>query len=178
MISNLLLGQAEKLVKAVTGPKYDGKYLHNLLHEKLGEIKMKHQSSLDALPRGICIGTSAAPTYLPAHKFEAQDSDGSVREFNLIDDGVAANNPALVAINQVTKVVSGGNSDFFCMKPLEYDRFIVLSLGSGTANEENKYDADEAAKWGIFGWLTNTDAFELLNKGTNEEAPKVGGNTL
>ncbi|KAL3505170.1 hypothetical protein ACH5RR_035011 [Cinchona calisaya] len=195
-----LLGQAEKIVKAVTGPKYDGKYLHNLLKEKLGETKL-HQTltniviptfdikllqptifssyakerhpSLDALLRDICIGTSAAPTYLPAHKFETQDSDGSVREFNLIDGGVAANNPALVAINQVTKEVSGGNSDFFSMKPLEYDRFIVLSLGTGTAKEENKYDADEAAKWGILGWLTNGGSTPLVEVFTQASSDMV-----
>ena len=55
--------------------------------------QLKQHPSLDALLRDICIGTSAAPTYLPAHKFETEDSDGSVREFNLIDGGVAANNP-------------------------------------------------------------------------------------
>ncbi|KAL3505172.1 hypothetical protein ACH5RR_035013 [Cinchona calisaya] len=195
-----LLGQAEKIVKAVTGPKYDGKYLHNLLKEKLGETKlhqtltniviptfdikllqptifssyaMKHHPSLDALLRDICIGTSAAPTYLPAHKFETQDSDGSVREFNLIDGGVAANNPALVAINQVTKEVSRGNSDFFSMKPLEYDRFIVLSLGTGTAKEENKYDADEAANWGILGWLTNGGSTPLVEVFTQASSDMV-----
>ncbi|KAL3505168.1 hypothetical protein ACH5RR_035009 [Cinchona calisaya] len=195
-----LLGQAEKIVKAVTGPKYDGKYLHNLLKEKLGETKLhqtltniviptfdikllqptifssyakEHHPSLDALLRDICIGTSAAPTYLPAHKFETQDSDGSVREFNLIDGGVAANNPALVAINQVTKEVSGGNSDFFSMKPLEYDRFIVLSLGTGTAKEENKYDADEAAKWGILGWLTNGGSTPLVEVFTQASSDMV-----
>ena len=43
MTRHLMLGQAEKLIKAVTGPKYDGKYLHNLLKQKLGETKL-HQT--------------------------------------------------------------------------------------------------------------------------------------
>nr|XP_027064854.1 patatin-like protein 2 [Coffea arabica] len=188
--THLMLGQAEQLIKAVTGPKYDGKYLHNLLKQKLGETKLhqtltnvviptfdikllqptifssyalKHHPSLDALLRDICIGTSAAPTYLPAHKFETEDSDGSVREFNLIDGGVAANNPALVAMNHVTKEVSQGNSDFFSIRSQEYNRYIVLSLGTGTAKEEGKYDAEQAAKWGILGWLTSGGSTPLVD---------------
>ncbi|CAI9115771.1 OLC1v1016763C1 [Oldenlandia corymbosa var. corymbosa] len=54
---------------------------------------------------------------------------------------------ALVAINEVTKEVSRGNSDFSSMNPLEYNRFIVLSLGTGTDQGEAKYNADQAAKW-------------------------------
>ena len=41
----------------------------------------------------ICISTSAAPTYLPAHYFETKEANGKTRSFNLIDGGVAANNP-------------------------------------------------------------------------------------
>ena len=42
----------------------------------------------DALLSDICISTSAAPLYLPAYKF----TNNGV-EFNMIDGGVAANNP-------------------------------------------------------------------------------------
>lgn len=54
---------------------------------------MKKSPSLNALLSDICIGTSAAPTYLPAHYFETKDSEGEVKKFNLIDGGMAANNP-------------------------------------------------------------------------------------
>ena len=49
----------------------------------------------DALLSDVCIGTSAAPTYLPAHCFKTEDSGDKTRScnFNLIDGGVAANNP-------------------------------------------------------------------------------------
>ena len=50
---------------------------------------------MDALLSDICIGTSAAPTFLPAHFFTTEDANGEVREFNLIDGGVAANNPVI-----------------------------------------------------------------------------------
>lgn len=54
---------------------------------------MKKNPSLDASLSDICIATSAAPTYLPAHTFETKYSTGKVRRFDLIDGGVAANNP-------------------------------------------------------------------------------------
>lgn len=54
---------------------------------------MKNHPSLNAPLSDVCIGTSAAPTYFPTHYFETEDSDGSVRQFNLTDGGVAANNP-------------------------------------------------------------------------------------
>ena len=56
-------------------------------------LQLKEDPGFDALLSDICIGTSAAPTYLPAHYFETKDHTGKVKEFNLIDGGVAANNP-------------------------------------------------------------------------------------
>jgi patatin-like phospholipase/acyl hydrolase len=49
--------------------------------------------SKDALLSDVSISTSAAPTYLPGHQFQTKDEDGNTRDFNLIDGGVAANNP-------------------------------------------------------------------------------------
>ncbi|EXB86649.1 Patatin group A-3 [Morus notabilis] len=184
-----LAGAAETL-KAMMGPKYDGKYLHNLLREKLGDLRLhqtltnvviptfdikrlqptifssyevKKNPSLDALLSDICTGTSAAPTYLPAHRFETSDSSGQVREFHLIDGGVAANNPALVAINEVSKEIHQGNNDFFPIKPTDYGRFLVISLGTGSPKADEKYDAKEAAKWGVLGWLNSHNSSPLVD---------------
>jgi hypothetical protein len=49
------------------------------------------------------------------------------------------------------------------MNPMEYGRFLVLSLGTGTEKSEGKYDADEAAEWGIFGWLTSDHSSSLVD---------------
>ncbi|KAL3520647.1 hypothetical protein ACH5RR_018796 [Cinchona calisaya] len=184
------LGRAAQELKLMVGPKYNGKFLHNLLQEKVGKTKLhqtltnvviptfdmkllqptifssyaiKNDPSLDGILSDICIGTSAAPTFLPAHYFETKNSDGSVRQFNLIDGGVAANNPTLIAINEVTKEISQGNTDFSPMKPTEYERFLVLSLGTGTAKIEQKYDAVKAAKWGILAWLINGGSSPLVD---------------
>ncbi|KAK9270491.1 hypothetical protein L1049_026071 [Liquidambar formosana] len=181
---------ATKIIRAITGPKYDGKFLHNIVKEKLGNTRLrqtltnvviptfdikrlqptifstyevKKTPSLDALLSDICISTSAAPTYLPAHYFKTYDPTGKVREFNLIDGGVAANNPAVIAMGEVTKEIIGGNADFFPIKPMDYGRFLVISLGTGSPKAEEKYNADEAAKWGILGWLTSGGSTPLVD---------------
>ncbi|XP_031248919.1 patatin-like protein 2 [Pistacia vera] len=181
---------ATKLLKSLTGPKYDGKYLHRLAKEKLGDNRLhqtltnvviptfdikklqptifssyevKKSPSIDALLSDICIGTSAAPTYLPAHQFETHDPKGNARRFDLIDGGVAANNPTLVAISEVTKEITRGSSDFFPIKPMDYGRFLVISLGTGSPKTEEKYDAHKAAKWGLLGWLTSESSTPLTD---------------
>ncbi|XVF36237.1 hypothetical protein REPUB_Repub19eG0040900 [Reevesia pubescens] len=181
---------AANVVKALMGPKYDGKYLHDILRKKLGETRLhqtltnvviptfdikelqpkifssyevKRDPCKDALLSDICIGTSAAPTYLPAHHFETQDSSGKPKDFNLIDGGVAANNPALVAINEVTKEILRGNPEFFPIKPTDYARFLVVSLGTGSPKSEEKFHANLAAKWGLLGWLTSEHSTPLVD---------------
>ncbi|XP_038723735.1 patatin-like protein 1 [Tripterygium wilfordii] len=177
-------------VKALTGPKYDGKYLHRLLETKLGNTKL-HQTItsvviptfdikklqpvifssyqlscrpiLDAPLSDICIGTSAAPTFLPAHYFKNQDSDGNNEEFNLIDGGVAANNPTLIAIGEVTKQITKKDPNFTPMEPFNFDRFLVISLGTGSSRNEEKYNAKTAAsKWGVISWVLTDGSSPIL----------------
>ncbi|KAM6579615.1 hypothetical protein CsatA_003389 [Cannabis sativa] len=195
-----VLGGAAETIRALTGPKYDGKYLRELLKEKLGDLRLhntltnvviptfdikrlqptifssyeaKKNPSLDALLSDICTGTSAAPTYLPAHNFETTHSNGQVREFNLIDGGVVANNPALVAINEVSKEIHQGNPEFFPIKPTEYGRFLVVSIGTGALKANEKYNASEAAKWGVVGWLTSHHSTPLVDMFTQASSDLV-----
>ncbi|XP_043710817.1 patatin-like protein 2 [Telopea speciosissima] len=179
-----------KLFKTMTGPKYDGKYLHSVIREKLGERRLNqtltsvviptfdiknlqptifstyevsHDPTMNAKLSDICIGTSAAPTYLPTYYFKNEDKDGNVREFNLTDGGVAANNPALCAIGEITKQVTKKNPDFFPIKPMDYGRFLVISIGTGVAKIEQRYNAIDAAKWGSMGWLFNDGSTPLVD---------------
>ena len=55
--------------------------------------QLKHRPSKNALLADITISTSAAPIFFPAHYFETKDEDGRTRAFNLVDGGLAANNP-------------------------------------------------------------------------------------
>ncbi|XP_060199482.1 patatin-like protein 2 [Lycium barbarum] len=179
-----------KMLKPIIGPRYDGKYLHQVIQEKLGETRMhetltnvviptfdiknmqptifstyeaRENPLMDAKLSDVCISSSAAPTYLPAHHFRTQDKDENFYEFNLVDGGVAANNPALVATNQVTKQIMTGNPDFFPIKPTDCGRFLVISIGTGSAKVEQKYNAKIASKWGILGWLLNGGSNPIMD---------------
>ncbi|KAH6755705.1 phospholipase A 2A [Perilla frutescens var. hirtella] len=196
-----LLGLITSTLRFVVGPKYDGEYLHQVVREKLGETRLHEtltnvviptfdiknlqptvfstyqakarSSCLDARLVDICIGTSAAPTYLPAYYFKNIDKQGNPHEFNLIDGGVAANNPALVAISEVTKQIFDGNPDFFPVKPADYGRFLVISVGTGSAKAERKYSAKKAAKWGVLGWLINGGSTPIVDVFTQASADMV-----
>ncbi|KAG8047451.1 hypothetical protein GUJ93_ZPchr0008g12348 [Zizania palustris] len=178
------------LIRSTMGPKYDGKYLHSVVKDLLGQTRVaqtitnvviptfdikllqpitfsrfdaQNDESKNALLSDVCISTSAAPTYLPGNRFETKDKDGKAREFNLIDGGVAANNPTLMAMTHVSKQIILGNPDFFPVRPTEYGKFLVLSLGTGSAKIEGKYDVAASSKWGVFGWLYNKGRTPLID---------------
>uniref|UniRef100_A0A0E0EL10 Patatin n=1 Tax=Oryza meridionalis TaxID=40149 RepID=A0A0E0EL10_9ORYZ len=171
------------LLKSMMGPKYDGRYLRSIVQELLGDTRISQaitnvviptfdikllqptifsrfdaqkDASKNALLSDVCISTSAAPTYLPGHRFETKDKAGQPRVFNLIDGGVAANNPTLVAMTHVSKQILLGNQDFFPIKPADYGKFMVLSLGTGSPRVDGRtFGADESGRWGLLGWLRN-----------------------
>ncbi|KAI3931972.1 hypothetical protein MKW98_012382 [Papaver atlanticum] len=185
-----LLGSVVNLFGTVAGPKYDGKYLHSLLRQFLGDTKMqqtlssiviptfdikilqpvifstgeaKRDVTKDALLADVCIGTSAAPTYFPAHYFETQDSRGNIRSFNLVDGGVAANNPTLLAMNTVTNDLLMKREDLAPVKTADYKKYLILSLGTGNAKNEQKYSASVVSKWGVLGWLYDGGSVPLID---------------
>ncbi|GJU59150.1 ribonuclease H-like domain-containing protein [Tanacetum coccineum] len=105
-----------KWLRALEGPLYDGEDLRCIVGKELGHearlndtltniviptfdiklmqpvifssFKVPKDPSINATMYDICIGTTAAPVYLPGHEFY---NDG--RELNLIDGAVATNNP-------------------------------------------------------------------------------------
>ncbi|XP_058772795.1 patatin-like protein 1 [Vicia villosa] len=180
------------IAKALTGPKYNGEYLHKTIKEMTGNTLLSQtltnivipsfdveklqptifssyqidaEPALDVKLSDICIATSAAPTYLPAHYFEKKDEQGRViQEYNLIDGGVCANNPTMVAIREVTKDMirqpQGRNGNNV---GIAYDRFLVISIGTGSNKSERKYNAKMVAKWGALTWLFNSGATPVLD---------------
>ncbi|XP_015168777.1 patatin-like protein 2 isoform X1 [Solanum tuberosum] len=188
------------LTKMMNGPKYDGKYLHALTKRLLGGTRLhdtltavviptfdiktlqpvifssyeaNSKPDLDAELADICISTSAAPTFLPAYCFKTQDAQNKDREFNLIDGGVAANNPTLIAIGEVTKQTLMKHGDLFPIKPMDYGRFLVISLGTGNAKNEEKYNAKMAAKWGLLSWLTHDNSTPIIEAFNQASADMV-----
>ncbi|KAL5054088.1 hypothetical protein RYX36_034770 [Vicia faba] len=164
-----LLGSVWKMFRSESGPKYDGKYLHSIVREKLGKIRLHETLTniiipafdvktmhtvffssylvertpyLDARLSDVCIAASATPTYLPPYHFKNHD-----REFNLIDACTYANNPTLIAIYEVTN--HNQNIDFYSIKPKESSGFLIISLGTGSSqNQQNKVD--------LLDWLTQS----------------------
>ncbi|OMO56727.1 Patatin/Phospholipase A2-related protein [Corchorus capsularis] len=163
------------------GPKYDGKYLRTLLNELLEDITVNQTLTNVVLPTfdikllqpvifstndakvnswknvrlaDACIGTSAAPTLLPPHRFETTDSDEKIHTFDLIDGGVAANNPTLIAISQVwLGMIKKQNAEFKYKGPLD-SKILVLSLGTGTSpTNPPKYNAEMASNWSMSDWV-------------------------
>ncbi|KAK2372698.1 patatin protein [Trifolium repens] len=175
------------ITKALTGSKYNGKYLHSLIRNMTEDTLLSQtltnvviptydvlnlkptifssyqinvEPTLDVRLADICIATSAAPTYLPAHYFEKKDEQGRVKQYNLIDGGVCANNPTLVAIREVMKdMIRLGKSG----NGIGYDRFIVISIGTGVNKLEQWYNAKMVANWGVLSWLYKSGATPILD---------------
>lgn len=177
---------------AVMGPKYDGKFLHDKIKSLTNDVTIAgtvtnmvvptfdikclqpvifntYEAKADPLKNAhlsdICISTSAAPTYFPAHFFKTQDPSGKLpdREFHLIDGGVAANNPTMAAMSTITKEVLCRNPDFNHGKPAEYGNYLIVSLGTGSAKQAEKYTAPACAKWGIRQWLVDGSFNPLID---------------
>ncbi|KAK9226933.1 hypothetical protein WN943_011981 [Citrus x changshan-huyou] len=175
-------------------PMYDGKYIRSLTKEILEDITIKDTltnliiptfdikrlqpvifSSNDALQvkkgalknarlADICVGTSAAPTYLPAHHFVTKDSTtGDTCSFDLIDGGVAANDPTLVAISHILNEILKHNAEFDDIKPIDSRQMLVLSLGTGEAKRAMYYCARNASKWGRLKWAYNGGRAPMLD---------------
>ncbi|KAI3686761.1 hypothetical protein L1987_80448 [Smallanthus sonchifolius] len=178
-------GSIVNTFRSLIGPKYNGKYHRELIREKLGNTRLsdtltnvviptfdiQHQQPTifstfeaeinpcyNAQLSDICISTSAAPTYFPPYYFNNIDAVGNDHEFNLIDGGVAANNPP----------------EFFPVNPMDCGRFLMISIGTG-APKETKVDAKMASKWGLFGWLLHNGSNPIIDVFTQASGDMVDG---
>ncbi|XP_047052664.1 patatin-like protein 2 [Lolium rigidum] len=186
---NSIFSKISTALRMVSRPKYNGKYLHSLLRRYLGETRLdrtltnvviptfdiaylqptifssfqlKHHPANNALLSDIAIGTSAAPTFFPPHYFETKDDKGDPRSFNLIDGGLAANNPTLCAMSQVSQDIILGDGELFTQNPVNYGKFMVVSIGCGL-NPKEKYSAKDAAKWGILNWIVKDGTAPIVD---------------
>jgi len=178
-------------VRSLFGPRYTGKYLRDIVEEKLKETKISETRTRVVIPTfdikllqpaifsttegktnklknarlsDICISTSAAPTFFPAHKFSIKDEDhpSNKRDFHLIDGGVAANNPTLLAINHVRRRVILEREKHSKVKAVDYGKLLILSLGTGSAAPDQNYEAPQVAKWGMFRWFYSNGTSPLM----------------
>ncbi|KAL7604959.1 patatin-like protein 2 isoform X1 [Lactuca sativa] len=174
----------------VVGPKYDGEYLRSITRQILGNTTLKQtitdviiptfdikrlQPTIfttddakefawkDAFLSDVCISTSAAPTYFPPHYFETTDAEGATRTFDLIDGGVAANNPTQVAITHIMKEVMIGKHKFSDLESVDGRRMLVLSLGTGMPKRSEKYNSRRASRWGLVNWVFDNGSSPIID---------------
>jgi hypothetical protein len=78
-------------------------------------------------------------------------------------------------MTHVSKQILMGNPDFFPIKPADYGngKFMILSLGTGTAKIEEKFDAVECGRWGVLGWLYNRGATPIIDSFSQASADLV-----
>ncbi|BAT96832.1 hypothetical protein VIGAN_09013700 [Vigna angularis var. angularis] len=120
-------------------PTFDEKKIQPVI---FSNYKLKTESYLNAKLSDIGLGTSAAPTYLPPHPFQ---NDGV--QFDLIDGGLAANNPAMAAVSEVIQEHNGENE------------ILLLSLGTGIPKPKDKLGNifDDACQ--VFWLSSHTQVF-------------------
>ncbi|KAL4582367.1 hypothetical protein LXL04_006914 [Taraxacum kok-saghyz] len=175
---------------AVVGPKYDGKYLRSITRQLVGNVTLKQtvtdviiptfdirrlQPTIfttddakefvwkDAFLSDVCISTSAAPTYFPPHYFDTTDADGSKRTFDLIDGGVAANNPTQIAITHIMKEAMIGKHKFSDLESIDGRKMLVLSLGTGMPKRSEKYNSKKASRWGLLNWVFDNGSSPIID---------------
>jgi patatin-like phospholipase/acyl hydrolase len=82
------------------------------------------------------LATSAAPTYFPSHELDGRA---------LVDGGVFAANPVIVAIVEALKRFGDDPHH------LDQDDLMVVSIGTGL--HEDGYKQEEVRRWGRLGWV-------------------------
>ncbi|XP_023007424.1 patatin-like protein 3 [Cucurbita maxima] len=174
-------GGVMNLFGRVRGPKYDGNYLRTVVNELVGDLTLNqtltnvvipafdikvlqpvifntNDAKVNALKNpklsDVCLATSAAPTFLPAHFFETKDEEANTtRTYNVIDGAVAVNNPTLAAISHINRQIAVHQIETARIKANDARRMLVLSLGTGLPKHEEKYNATQASEWGALSWI-------------------------
>jgi len=78
-----------------------------------------------------------------------------------------------VAIAEVFKETANASPDFFPFAEMNYGRFLVISIGTGSPKIERKYNAKMAAKWGTVDWLLHGGSVPLVDVFTTASADTV-----
>ncbi|KAI3456037.1 hypothetical protein Pfo_012700 [Paulownia fortunei] len=135
--SGNLLSHAARMIKSLSGPKYGGEYLHSLLKEKLGDAKL-HQTLTNIV----------IPTFY----------------IKKLQPTIFSSYETLIAIEQILKeMITQQSSNLFPQDPKEHGRFLVLSLGTGSPEVKENYNAKAATKWGVLRWLISSGSTPLLD---------------
>ncbi|CAL4991460.1 unnamed protein product [Urochloa decumbens] len=157
------------LLSVMRGPKYNGAFLHDKIKSLTHGVRIA-DTVMNVVMPAFDVSTAAAPTYFPAHYFRTEGPDGKSREFHLVDGGVAANNPTMLAMSMLTKEVLRHNPDF---RPVEYGNFLIISVGTGSPKQAEMYTAPKCAKWGLLRWLYDGGFTPLIDIFSHASADMV-----
>ncbi|CAK9224377.1 unnamed protein product [Sphagnum troendelagicum] len=144
-----------------------------------------------ALVKDVCRATTAAPTFLPPVYFTVPPTEdkkkkdntkkdpqtqavGEILHFNMIDGGIAVNNPVGFSSGIFSSTFYDYNFDMSLLFPQNFSNFLVLSLGTG--QHRTRYLAKDAAKWGVINWLRHYRDVPLFSCMENASADMVDYN--
>lgn len=100
----------------------------------------------DYLLKEVARATSAAPTYFPPARVTVP---GQSRKLTLIDGGVFANDPTLVAM------IEG------CKLGWKLSDMKILSIGTGT--QTRSYSYHDARRWGLLDWIAPSKGAPIIS---------------
>jgi hypothetical protein len=69
----------------------------------------------------------------------------------------------MVAMSMLTKEVICKNLDFNTDNPAEFRKYLIVSIGTGSAKQSEKYTTPQCAKWGLLRWLYDGDFNPLID---------------
>jgi patatin-like phospholipase/acyl hydrolase len=130
----------------------------------------KQDAAENCLMREVARATSAAPTYFEPTQLTKAET------FSLIDGGVFANNPSMLAYIAAKQrhdfaqmlAADGPRSRQLSTAPVEArkvdENFIMLSLGTGSSMRPYTYESAKA--WGLVQWVR--PIIDILMQGTAE----------
>ncbi|XVF57160.1 hypothetical protein PTKIN_Ptkin06aG0181900 [Pterospermum kingtungense] len=182
-----IMEKAKSLIETLFLPKYNADKLAKAIKDKVGEktlsqtvtnviipsfdirllqpivfstLKAKRDELENPKLLDVCLSTSAAPYFLPLRKFEIRKPNRT-RQFNMVDGGVAVNNPTLLALSEVAKEMSAGGK-VQCLKDIDCSKLLVLSLGTGSSKRHNDLQVS-TEHWGPFNWVIGKSGIPILN---------------
>jgi uncharacterized protein len=155
---------AQNVFSEFSGPKYPDRGIESILRERFGECELKdaltdvmvttydiearrpyhfkswmarQNQSYNFSMWQVARATSAAPTYFAPIKLHSLDF---AKSHTFIDGGVFANNPAMSAVAEASR-----------LHPVGLTRYVLVSLGTGVLTRP--YHLQEAARWGQLEWV-------------------------
>lgn len=118
----------------------------------------------DFLMADAAFATSAAPTYFPPALIHSvpHGEDEEAEEFSLVDGGLFANNPAIVAYTEAKKIFPWAA------------RFVIASVGTGIT--DTPYYHEDIRRWGFVDWVSphhNVPILSMMMDGQSDSAVEM-----